>query len=345
MRLLPCFLSRRCGAGLFAGGLLLTLVSSVRAFDPYSSGATWPGSVQTAQIGGSLDNTASSDWWYGCAPTSVGMLLGYYDRNGYNGYAYDNLIPGGVAEVGVSGQWSADSAILRRAIASEGHQRDFYNAATYGYNTGGGIGYGFGESGDDLSTNRSFDCIADFMLTSQDSVGHPNGGTTFAWDMGGLVYPVDAIREYRGQSPSGLCGIEDYIEWTGYSVASLYTESIDSYVAANGHSGGFTLLDYEAEIDAGRPVLLGLNGHMVLGVGYDEGTDLIEIYDTWDTETHTMEWGGIYSPDEYEMVFASVLELAPPNVSVPEAGASALLFGLVGMLWTGARRRCASNRG
>lgn len=37
-------------------------------------------------------------WWYGCSPTAAGMLMGYYDINGYAGETYDNLIPGAVAE-------------------------------------------------------------------------------------------------------------------------------------------------------------------------------------------------------------------------------------------------------
>ena len=29
--------------------------------------------------GGSLTNTSNYDGWYGCAPTSAGMMMGYYD--------------------------------------------------------------------------------------------------------------------------------------------------------------------------------------------------------------------------------------------------------------------------
>jgi hypothetical protein len=34
--------------------------------------------------GGNLTNTANYQWWYGCSPTAAGMLIGYYDRNGYS---------------------------------------------------------------------------------------------------------------------------------------------------------------------------------------------------------------------------------------------------------------------
>ncbi len=41
-------------------------------------------------------------WWYGCTPTSVGMIMGWYDRVGsggidYRRLDYSSLIPGGVA--------------------------------------------------------------------------------------------------------------------------------------------------------------------------------------------------------------------------------------------------------
>ena len=38
------------------------------------------------------------DWWYGCSPTSAGMMMGYYDIHGYAGQSYANLVPGGTAE-------------------------------------------------------------------------------------------------------------------------------------------------------------------------------------------------------------------------------------------------------
>ena len=37
-------------------------------------------------------------WWYGCAPTSAGMMMGYYDQKGYGGLSYGNLVSGGTAE-------------------------------------------------------------------------------------------------------------------------------------------------------------------------------------------------------------------------------------------------------
>ena len=44
-----------------------------------------------------LANTMpQSEYMYGCTPTSVGMILGYYDLYGYQGTKMSNLISGTV---------------------------------------------------------------------------------------------------------------------------------------------------------------------------------------------------------------------------------------------------------
>lgn len=49
------------------------------------------------------------------------MMMGYYDINGYGGEGYDNLVPGGTAELSNYGN---PSAIANDAIASSGHIND-----------------------------------------------------------------------------------------------------------------------------------------------------------------------------------------------------------------------------
>ncbi len=71
-------------------------------------------------------STADYDWWYGCSPTSAGMMMGYYDLNGYGGLYYPNLVPG-VAETSTfpstAGTWNYNA---QYAIASPEHVNDFY---------------------------------------------------------------------------------------------------------------------------------------------------------------------------------------------------------------------------
>lgn len=105
-------------------------------------------SVAKHVAGTQLTNTANYQWYYGCSPTAAGMMMGYYDRNGYQGHSFDNLVPGGTAEATTFG---TSSALVNSAIASSGHIADYYSAGINGY-------------GDDAPTpTHSFDCLADFM--------------------------------------------------------------------------------------------------------------------------------------------------------------------------------------
>jgi hypothetical protein len=222
-----------------------------------------------------LSNAGDYDWWHGCSPTSAGMLMGYYDRNGYGGFQYSNLVPGGVAE---SSTFGAGPYLVNNIIASSGHIADFYSGA-------------YGVSGDDKPAPwHAFDCLADFMGTSQDAVGNPNGQTTFYyWSDGSPFTAADSLSNGVWNS-DGLYGIGEYLQYAGYNAATLYTQAIYSADRPN----GFTFSEYMAEIDAGRPVLIQLEGHTMFGLGYESANSQIYVYDTWSTGPHTMTWGGSY---------------------------------------------------
>jgi hypothetical protein len=69
-------------------------------------------------------------------------------------------------------------------------------------------------------------------------------------------------------------------------VTDCYNQKTDN------NGGGFTFALFKAEIDAGRPVLLNLEGHSIVGVGYNDSSKTVYIHDTWDYDTHSMTWGG-----------------------------------------------------
>jgi len=273
-----------------------------------------------------LGNTANYDWWHGCSPTSAGMMMGYYDRNGYAGWDYSNLVPGGVAEANSFGN---PGALANSIIASTGHVADFYAG-------------GNNASGDDVALPwHAFDCLADFMGTSQDAIGNANGWTTFYyWTNGAPFTAADAVAG-GVKDLDGMYGIGEYLNYAGYNYDTLYTQLIYSTSTPL----GFTYAQYMAEINAGRPVIIQVDGHSMLGYGYDAASSLVYLYDTWAPNGQnpgSMTWGGSYSGMDQWGV--EVLALAPsqPGI-VPEP--ISLVCGLIGLGCIGGylkRRRAAA---
>jgi len=273
-------------------------------------------------VGDILSGSPNYDWWYGCSPTSAGMMMGYYDRNGF-----DNLVPGGTAELST---FPAGTYIANDAIASPGHIADFWT--------------GYGNSGDDpLAVGHTFNSLADFMGTSQDGVragtiaGTPDnvdGSTTFWYSTNGsqVYHTTIAASGPSYVASSGMYGIYEYIDYAGYDVSTLYNQYIDTL----GLTYGFTLAQYQAEIDAGRPVMIHVEGHSMFGYGYVAETTTINVYDTWnDTDgggsyldgqnPGTMTWGGAYPYPGPDLTHygVTVMTLVP----VP----AAVLLGMLGL--------------
>jgi hypothetical protein len=264
-----------------------------------------------------LTNAGDYMWWYGCSATSAGMMMGYYDRNGYAGQQYPNMVRGGVAE-------ATEGSLERAAIASSRHISDFYRN-------------GYGATGDDLAgaPTGPKNCLADFMGTSQDAYGNVNGGTMFYYfPDGSPLYVKDAYN--YGLSGDGMFGVFQYVEqYAGYNLGAAGT-SLSAYsqliYGVDGNTLGFTWDDYKAEIDAGRPVMIQVSGHSMFGYGYNDVDQQIILHDTWSTGAHTMTWGGSYSGMEQWGVMC---------FTIPEPSTIAFLgvSSLIGMVVLVCRRR------
>lgn len=76
-------------------------------------------------------------WYHGCGPTSLGMILGYWDANGY-----EYLIPG-------NSNWSVNLSSVQNVIASSGHVNDYVPMP------------------DVFPPTHTDDCLADFTNTSR----------------------------------------------------------------------------------------------------------------------------------------------------------------------------------
>ncbi|WP_321531288.1 hypothetical protein [uncultured Desulfuromonas sp.] len=230
-----------------------------------------------------LSEAPNYEWYYGCAPTAAGMLLGFYDRNGYDEAGYSNLIPGGIAELET---FSGSDYIVHDVIASPEHIEDYYVA--------------YNHYGDDPNPGGHEDnCLADFMETSKDSAENSDGSSSFWYWQSGDLFTLEEIQLYDLEENSSIYGIAEWIWRQGYDVATLSNGYIDGYV-----SGGCTFDDFCREIDAGRPALLHLDGHVMMAYGY-AFPDTVYVKDTWDEDGYygqgSLRWGSSYVTDSGPM--------------------------------------------
>jgi hypothetical protein len=152
--------------------------------------------------------------------------------------------------------------------------------------------------------------VGDFLKTSQSSYGNLDGETKFwGYTFSGAKMTCDDMANYGVTDSDGTYGRKLFYEARGYAVTDCFNQYTN-----NRESGGFSLANYRAQIDAGQPVLLNLEGHSIVGVGYEAGTNKIYIHDTWDKLTHSMVWGGIYAG--MKLIAVSVVNLAP-TVTAP----------------------------
>ena len=242
-----------------------------------------------------ISNVPAFTWVFGCSATSAAMIAGYYDNTGFpdmytgptNGgvMPMDNSIWG--TEV-INGETRAHCPLSATSEgidgrSTRGHVEDYWvqvdHAGPDPFITNG------------WTEHTWEDCTGDFMGTNQSNWNNSDASTMFYYYTNGAP-----LYDYTGGESSGnkdgCHGFKEFIESRGYTVVSNYNQYIYGY---NGNTQGFTYDQYKAEIDAGRPVMIQVQGHSMVGFGYDDASTTIYIHDTWDYSSHTMTWGGSYS--------------------------------------------------
>jgi len=244
-----------------------------------------------------LSNVPAFDWSYGCSATSAAMIAGYYDRTGYANM-YAGPTNGGVMPLDNSA-WGAGECPLsathqgydERAI--KGHVDDYW------------ISRGSPSPDPFIGswTEHTYgDCTGDYMKTNQSNYGNVDGSTYFwTYTCGAPLhdYQLEALGPGYYDHDGGY-GLKLFYESRGYTVTDMYNQYRVGYDPDGGGplpptTQGFTYDQYKVEIDAGRPVMIHVGGHTMVGFGYDDATNLMYIHDTWDYDDHTMTWGGSYS--------------------------------------------------
>lgn len=268
-----------------------------------------------------LSNVPAFDWSYGCSATSGAMMAGYYDNNSFpNMYAGPEN--GGLCPT-TNQFWYPGECPLSAT------QQGYDGLATFGHVDDYWVAY---ESADpdpwigNWAEHADTECTGDFMKTNQSSYCNSDGSTTFFYwpdgspttyaDLAGAsADPYEASKCPAGVGDTyadydGGCGLADFFTSRGYTWTTMYNQYIEEVV-----SGGFTYAQFKAQIDAGRPVLIHVSGHTMLGYGYsDTPSSTIYIHDTWDYSNHTMTWGGFYSG--YLHFGVTVIELEPSFAGV-----------------------------
>jgi len=190
-------------------------------------------------------------WWYGCSPTSGGMMVGFWD--GLAGYG--NLYDGDASVWGGSGASGTKSMVASTAHITAGSENslsygDWHNSSSY------------------LTHEANPDCLGDFMHTV-------NGGSYSNWITSGL----EAYCEWDGSA----YGDPNHVVKDAYSAT---TDNIDvAYWQTPGDA--YTYSDFKSEIDANRPVLLNVLayllsrddwiGHSIVGYGYQDNMFQVKV--------------------------------------------------------------------
>ena len=267
-------------------------------------------SIRPAAVDSILPDFPSFNWVFGCSAVSGAMIAGYYDRGAYPNM-YTGPTNGGVMPLTDTSwpSWSDGvdpypnnpliaSHLGVDGLAVKGSIDDYWvqygSGAADPYITGGWAQHTWGTA------------IGDYMKTSQSAYGNSDGSSTFYnWTSSSDLLTCQDMVDNAIDDEDGTYGRKLFYEARGYTVGDCYNQNTDNNLA-----GGFSLADFQAEINAGHAVLLNLEGHSIVGYGYDGST--IYIRDTWDNNpanTYTMPWGGIY--EGMELLSVSVVRLVP----------------------------------
>ncbi len=258
-----------------------------------------------------LTNVPAFSWSFGCSATAAAMQASFYDRTGYyNMYAgptHGGIMPmdnSSWGDVTINGQvrHQCPLSATRDGVdgrSGRGHVDDYWilygSTANDPYITNGWTQHTWGQ------------CTGDYMGTNQTAYGNSDGNTTFYYyDNGAIVCDYVAPAGHK----DGCYGLRKFYESRGYTVLSNCNQKIYGY---NGNTQGFTFAQYKSEIDAGRPVLIQVEGHTMLGYGYDNTGSVVYLHDTWDYNNHTMTWGGYYGDMVHYGVTTIQLQDYTPN--------------------------------
>ncbi len=249
-----------------------------------------------------LTKVPAYDWSFGCSATAAAMMAGYYDNNGHPDI-YTGPANGGVAPMNNSiwGQ-AVINGETRSLCPLSATRQGLDSRATKGHVDDYWINAGSNAPDPYIGNwpqHEHGDCTGDFMKTNQSEFGNSDGSTIYVFYVGG--------SPFTGTDGSdGNYGLRLFFESRGEKVFGYYNQYIYGH---EGSTQGFTFEQYKQQIDAGRPVIIQLAGHSVLGLGYENTGQIAYVHNTWDYGLSELTWGGTYADMQHYAV--SVMELVP----------------------------------
>ena len=226
-----------------------------------------------------IKNVPAYLWRHGCGPTAAGMVIGYWDSQGY-----PDLVPGDA---------STQTAAVNAMIADDGGNPSCDNAVLNHYTD-----YACPVEWSTLFPDKSElggvihqnNCLADFMLTSRSSELNQYGWSWF-------IHVAQSLTEYVNMIYPHVEVHSENIRWADYSWEQ-YKEEIDN-------NRPVVLL-----VDEGWH---SNSDHFVPGIGYDDETMEYAVYDEWDTKIHWYRWQQNTPGTEYGVYGVTTFSLPVKN--------------------------------
>ncbi len=196
------------------------------------------------------------EWHHGCGPTAVGMVVGFWDGNGY-----PDLVEGDAADQtpAVNAMMASDNNYAACGQSWQDHYQD-YSCPRDG---SGPIQADLSE----LGGAHESECVADFMHTSWSVYGLAYGWSYFFDDNLAFIEYV-SLKEPSADPVAATYYFDDF-SW------EQYKNEIDN------RRPMVLLVDTDAD---------GNTDHFVTGIGYDESEYEYGIFDTWNRSVHWFRW-------------------------------------------------------
>ena len=200
-----------------------------------------------------LSGVPEYSWYYGCSPTSAGMLMGYWSGKGYT-----ELLPG-VSDPMVQ------SAAVDNDIASAAHIA-----------AGEALGYTYGSY-----QNHVANCLADFIQTDNSS----SYGTNMASGLAAWTHYVGLTVTTSYSEVSYFGGTFDYADLVSeIDAGHPMLLNLGAYLSSYGSWVGHTVLAYGYQDSMFKIRVASSTGYEYLAVAG------FAVMDTWENGTDQTSW-------------------------------------------------------